>query len=136
MRLKPLNWKIFIEPTPDGEGMDLPETLASIGLTIRRGMSEDEIRRSVASDDVGTVVALGPLCWQRQDLQGNKPPQDWEPWCKVGDKVIYGKHAGKLKQDPASGKWFMLVNDEDIQAVIEPDDFSEVEAQLEELEHV
>lgn len=130
MRLKPLNWKIFVEPIGE-ELQDLPETLAKIGLEIRRGTDEDEIRRTVSSDDIGTVVAIGPLAWQRQDLQGNRPEACWLPWCKVGDTVIFGRHAGKLKRDPDSGKWFMLINDEDIQAVIEPEDFSAVEAELE-----
>ena len=132
MRLKPLNWRVLVEPLPE-DGADVSETLASIGFQIKRGMSEDDIRRAVASDDIGIVAAIGPLAWQRQDLQGKLPQDKWEPWCKVGDKVIFGRHAGKLKQDPEDGKWYMVINDEDIQAVIEPDDFSGVESAIEEL---
>lgn len=132
MRLRPLSWRVIIEPLPE-DGADVSDTLASIGFQIRRGMSEDDIHRAVASDDIGIVRAIGPLAWRRQDLQGRK--ENWSDWCNIGDKVIFARHAGKLKQDPEDGKWYMIINDEDVQCVIEPDDFSSVEDAIEELEH-
>ena len=39
-------------------------------------------------------------------------------WCKVGDKVIFGKYAGKMVENRDTGEEFMVINDDDIQLVI------------------
>ncbi len=130
MRLKPVGWRVYIRMDEAEEGVQISEELKKINFEIRRGIDENEIRRSIASEDIGTVVSIGPLAWMRQDLQGNRGPEQWEQWAQVGDRVVFGRHAGKLVREPTNGEWLMLVNDEDIQSVIEPDNFDSVEAEL------
>jgi co-chaperonin GroES (HSP10) len=57
--------------------------------------------------DIGTVVQIGPTAYK--DFGGA------DNWCKVGDKVSYTRHGGKMLSDPdnAETKWLVL-NDEDI----------------------
>ncbi len=131
MRLKPIGWKVYVRMDDAEEGINVSQELANMGFQIRRGMDEVEIRRAIASEDMGTIVCLGPLCWMRQDLQGARTPDQWEAWAKVGDKIIFGRHAGKLVKDPDTGEWFMMINDEDVQSVIDKPDFTGIEQELE-----
>ena len=58
----------------------------------------------------GTLVAVGHIGWSEFG--------DGQPWAKVGDKVIYGKYAGR-DMTGKDGKKYVLMNCEDILAVIE-----------------
>jgi len=58
----------------------------------------------------GTVVAIGRIGW---DEFGDKTP-----WAKVGDHVTYGKFAGR-DMDGADGNKYVLMNSEDILAVLD-----------------
>ncbi len=134
LNLKPIGWKVFIAMDDAEDATNVSEELSKLGFEIRRGMDENEIRRSIASEDVGTIVAIGPHAWMRSDLQGGLERGQWEQWAKVGDKVIFGRNAGKLVRETSTGEWLMMINDEDIQAVINKPDFSGIEAELDQLE--
>lgn len=69
-------------------------------------------QREKAATVVGYVEAVGKMAWKAFD--GADP--DWEPWCKVGDKVYFAKFAGKFIT--IDDETYIIVNDEDIQAVI------------------
>lgn len=136
MRLKPVGWKVYLRMDDAKTGLEVSKELATMGFEIRRGMDEHEIRRSIASEDIGTIVAIGPLAWRRQDLQGIREQSQWENWVEVGDRVVFGRHAGKLIREPTSGEWLMLVNDEDIQSIILPEDTESLAERVEaEIEH-
>ncbi len=70
---------------------------------------EGQEKREAASVDRATVVAVGATAFK--DFGG-------EPWCKVGDQVFIAKHAGKVVNDPADDEMYLLLNDEDIVAII------------------
>ena len=53
--------------------------------------------------DKGVVVAIGETAWQ--DLGG-------KPWCKVGDKVVWARYAGKPYVD--NDVIYHILNDEDL----------------------
>lgn len=59
-----------------------------------------------AGVDKGTVVAIGTTCWLDPSFGG-------KPWCKVGDKVVWARYAGKPVKD-ADGTEYHLLNDEDV----------------------
>ena len=68
----------------------------------------------------GTVIGVGPMAWKNEvygyGIDG------WAPWCKVGDRVFFARYAGKFirtTDDPKNLEYFIVMNDEDIQAVIE-----------------
>ena len=69
-------------------------------------------QREKASTVVGIVAEIGNMAWRAYD--GDQP--DWKPWAKVGDKVYFAKYAGKFIT--IEDENYIIVNDEDIQAVI------------------
>lgn len=66
---------------------------------------------------VGRVVGIGPTAWY--DFPG-------EPWCKVGDLVMYGKYGGKMVDAPDGNK-YVLINDEDCLAIVSEEDYKDNE---------
>jgi len=66
-----------------------------------------------AAVDTGIVVAIGPNAW--------KLVPDETPWAKVGDKVYFARHAGKVLEDLATKEKFLIINDEDVLCVIKND---------------
>lgn len=75
----------------------------------------DEVQAR-ASQQVGTIIKVGPMSWRAFDR--NDP--NWQPWAKVGDKVIYTKYGGKFVTDPDTKEKYVVLNDEDITVVIDP----------------
>ena len=67
----------------------------------------DNEKRVSASVDKGEVLSIGPSCWP-----------DQEPWCKVGDIIVWAKHAHKLVEDQMTSEELGILNDEDVVAVI------------------
>ena len=58
----------------------------------------------------GTVVALGMNCWKAFD--------DGTPWAQVGDKVFYARNGGWKIKDPDTKQEYVLLNDEDVCAIV------------------
>jgi co-chaperonin GroES (HSP10) len=76
------------------------------GLHIPEGAEKTREQRSV---DRATVVSISDMAWK-----------DWfdgTPWCKVGDRVLIAKYAGKVVKE--GDKEFTLINDEDVLGVLE-----------------
>lgn len=59
-----------------------------------------------AGMDIGTIVDIGEYAW------------NGKPWAKVGDRVIFAKHAGKFVCDPETNEEFLVINDEDVQVIV------------------
>jgi len=72
----------------------------------------EDHQRAKAATNVGKVAQVGQMAWRAYD--GDQP--DWKPWAKVGDKVYFAKFAGKFIK--IEDENYIIVNDEDIQAVI------------------
>lgn len=68
---------------------------------------ETKVSREQAAVDVGTVVSFGPTAFK--DFGVDNP-------VKVGDKIIYAKHAGKAVKDGEED--FVVINDEDIVLIV------------------
>jgi co-chaperonin GroES (HSP10) len=77
-----------------------------MGLVIPNG--DDNLMRRNAVDR-GTIVQVGETAYQ--DFGGKQ-------WCSSGDEVYFSKYAGKYLKDPYTQEEFVLVNDEDVLAVI------------------
>jgi co-chaperonin GroES (HSP10) len=67
--------------------------------------------RELAGQEYGELVGVGPDAWK--DFSGGKP------WAKIGDKVIYSKYGGKFVKEPNCDKKYVVLNDEDILAILE-----------------
>ena len=69
-------------------------------------------RQGIASVDTGTIVAIGPTAWKAYD--------DGSPWAKLGDRIGYGRYAGKIvyHKDYPEDKYVLLA-DGDVQVIYE-----------------
>ncbi len=69
-------------------------------------------RQESTGVDTGTVIQIGPTAYK--DFGGA------DNWCKVGDKVSYTRHGGKMITDPEDAEVkYLVLNDEDIVMVWE-----------------
>ena len=96
---KPTGWRIIVKPE---------SVIKKVG-NIELAVDEKAERRAIT---IGTVVEIGPSAWKAYkgyDVTGD--------WCKVGDRVLFAKYAG-ASLDDGSEDGLVLVNDEDIEAVI------------------
>lgn len=105
----PAGWRILVEPvkikTHTDGGLELPQE------TIR---AQEHLRY------VGTVVAMGELCFKADNF---KPHPNAKPvgFCAVGDMVAFGKFAGQEIITSVDGetKRYRLINDDEVLARIE-----------------
>lgn len=99
MKLKPAGFHIIVKP-------DYEEVTKS-GIVL--AVSD---RSGVAYVDTGVVVAIGPTAWKAYD--------SGEPWAKLGDRVGYGRYAGKIiyHKDNPNDKYVLLA-DGDVQVIYE-----------------
>lgn len=63
--------------------------------------------REAMAQMYGTVIALGSHCFSGEP----------EPWCKVGDKVVFAIYAGQIFKGN-DGKRYRLIRDKEIVAVV------------------
>lgn len=92
---------------------------AKAGIVIPQS---EEKSRAEAGVDRGEVIQIGPDCWKAFHLNSNPADTNFEnfsPWCKVGDKIIFAKYAGKDFTDEQNDIKYVILNDEDVCAVID-----------------
>lgn len=70
----------------------------------------DERGREQAAIDTGVVVAIGATAFR--DFGTESP-------IKVGDSVVFARHAGKIIVDPHDEVQYVALNDEDVVAKIQ-----------------
>lgn len=102
--MKAVGHRLIIRPKP-------LETKTESGIVISYG-DKEKLHKSGVEE--GTVVDIGPMAWKNPDLGYGSP--DWQPWVKIGEKVIYAKYSGKLTTDPETGEDLLVINDTDVQA--------------------
>lgn len=74
----PVGWRILVDPVS-------VKTISEGGILLS---SETQMAERY-QNYIGRVVALGPLCYKHAKFG------DGGPWCKVGDWIAYGQHAGQ-----------------------------------------
>ena len=84
---------------------DEVETKTKSGIITSTGIQV--MREELAQVD-GIVVEMGRTCFSDQP----------EAWCKVGDKIVFGKYSGIIRIGK-DGKTYRIVNDLDVVATIE-----------------
>lgn len=101
MEFKAIGFRVHVKP-------DQTETER---LAKRSGivLADSNDRRSDQNAvDSGVVLAIGPDAWAEYAAT--------EPWCKVGDKIVYARHAGYRVGD--GDDTVLIVNDADVVTVI------------------
>lgn len=77
------------------------------GIQIADHSKEKRLEQNAV--DEGTVVDIGPNCWQAQVGDGT-------PWCKIGDRVVFAKYGGSIRKEGED--IYLILNDEDIIGVV------------------
>ncbi len=96
--IKPVGWRVLILPREILE-------MSSGGIVV---VTEASKEREQMANTTGIVIDLGDECFS------GKP----SPWCKVGDKIIFGKYAGLLYKGK-DGRTYRMINDDDITGVLD-----------------
>jgi len=100
--LKPLGHRVLIKP-------DDVDSKTKSGIIL----IEETTRQERQAQVVGTVIEIGDTCWL--------DTPSGEPWCQVGDRVVFAKYSGMKIWNPVEGKYrddLLIINDLDITALI------------------
>lgn len=111
MKLKPLGWRVLVKPITLEEEAAVSDFMKAAGFKIKAGLDINDERRAKVALEQGIVVAIGPQAFKNKEW-------DFEVPVKIGDKVWFGKYAGKLVPDPEDNQEYMLLLDEDLQCLI------------------
>ena len=109
---QPTGWRILILPF---KGKKKTEG----GVII----PDQAVEREALATVCGYVLKVGPLAYKDYAKFGDPtdPDKNWEPWCKQGDWVIFGRYAGSRFK--IEGGEVRLLNDDEILATInDPED--------------
>jgi co-chaperonin GroES (HSP10) len=96
----------------DTEAVKTKKALQKSGLEVPDWVQKDidkQALRENASMDKGVVVAIGETAFK--DYGISSP-------VKVGDYIVYSKFGGKDVTDPETNKIYVVINDEDVVAIL------------------
>lgn len=116
VKVIPCGHKVLIRPDVLDEEHQVKDS--DIKIVIVR----QDKRAHEAAQIIGTIISYGPEAWRAfRVIKENGEWQDGKPWVKPGDRVYYSKFAGH-HIEPNEGEVLVLINDEDINAVIVEED--------------
>lgn len=106
-------WRVLVRPVPIAKktksGLILPD---------------ETIDHKELLTTAGRVLAMGPLCYTRSDMLKREYDADFgivpeviDPWCSVGDYVLYARFAGA--KFSYGGVKMLMLNDDEILAVLD-----------------
>jgi co-chaperonin GroES (HSP10) len=112
--IKVILHRILIErETPeDTDAIHTQKEMKRLGIVAPRSVEEEldkKAKREAASMDKGVVIALGETAFRDYGI---------ECPIKVGDYITYAKFGGKDVIDPENGKTYVVINDEDVVAIL------------------
>lgn len=102
MAIQPVTFRIVVKPFDVQETDPTFKNAKAAGIELPRGM---EMKREQQAVDRGTVVSFGPVAFAAY----NTPNP-----LKVGDEIVYARHAGKEVEDIYTKEKFVVINDEDV----------------------
>lgn len=87
---------------------DQVEEVTKGGIVV---MTQEQSVKEQMGQIEGTVIAIGESCWKEFK----------NPWCKVGDRVIFSKYGGLIYDGKQTddGKTYRIISDLDVVAVKE-----------------
>lgn len=96
----------------DTDAVKTKKDLQRMGLAVPRDVQDNidkQALRENASMDKGTVVAIGETAFKDYGI---------ECPVKAGDYICFAKFGGKEVTDPENGKVYVVINDEDLVAIL------------------
>lgn len=103
--IEPVIHRILVEQYDIKKHDPAFEAAARMGLTIA-GKEADREQQAV---DKGVVISFGPTVFR--DFGGENP-------LAVGDEIVFARHSGKAVEDPETKKKYVVINDEDVVAIL------------------
>lgn len=103
----PVTHRILVKPVQIQEKDETFKRAKQSGIIIPE--ESKEMKREQQGVDEGTVLAFGPTVFQ--DFGTENP-------LKVGDTILYARHAGKAVKDPDDGEDYLVLNDEDVVCIL------------------
>lgn len=96
-------WRILVRPVKIEK-----TSKGGIILAQETGKAQEYLRYT------GEVISMGPLCYKHEKFAGAGP------WCKVGDKIAFGRHTGQevYVSDGDDVERYRLINDDEVMGVI------------------
>lgn len=110
MAIKPVLHRILVKPDAIEDKDPAFKSARDTGIIIHR----DERTREQAAVDSGTVLDIGETAFSA--FMNEKPGASFP--VKVGDTIVYARYAGKTVKDPDDNKDYVLLNDEDVVAIV------------------
>jgi len=114
--MKPVGYRVWIKPEYENEH-------SVEGTDIKLILAESD-RTGIAAVTVGWVIGVGPTAFmfdREAARTGQRSPLN-EPWCKVGDKVLYSKYGGRVIVDPKTDEKTIVINDQEIIMVLDDEE--------------
>lgn len=102
--IRPFGHRVVVKPVAIEDHDDTFKKAKQAGIVFM----EQDIRAEQSAVDKGYVISIGPTAFK--DFGG-------DPWCKVGDLVVYARHAGKRLVDGDTN--YLVLNDEDLVCGVE-----------------
>ena len=104
--LKVVGHRVLVRPVTVEEVDETFAKAKSAGIVLIEN-EDDALRKNAV--DRGIVIGIGSTAYK--DFGG-------EPWCIIGDEVVFSRYAGKVITDPETKEKFTCLNDEDVVCVI------------------
>ncbi len=107
--IKPCGHRLVVKPYKQEQVDEILKKATESGFLKDFQIVNTNKDREDASVDKGVVESIGPTAWK--DFGS-------DPWCAVGDVILFAKFAGKVVQDPDTKENVFILNDEDVVAVV------------------
>lgn len=104
--IKAVGHRILVKPYKQIDVDPIKKQHAEFLATLTIAGNEN-LKREDQSVDKGIVLQVGNTAWLEF---GNG-----EPWCKIGDEIIFAKFGGKFITE--DGTDYVILNDEDVVAI-------------------
>lgn len=98
---------------------DEVETMSEGGIFL---VLDEKLERS--GQQFGIVVDIGEDCWAGRSNAGTLV--EGKQWCKIGDRILFSKHAGRFVYDPKTKDELLIMNDDDVLAVVKDEEEEDV----------
>jgi len=105
----PCGHRLVVKPFKQEEVDEILKKATESGFLAKFQIVNENKEREDASVDQGVVLSIGPTAWH--DFNSL-------PWCGVGDTILFAKFAGKFVKDPETNENVVILNDEDVIAVV------------------
>lgn len=113
--IQPLGYRILVKP----DKLEKEHQVEGTDITLEIVHHDERLWENAQIK--GTVLAVGEKAYKPFSRN-----YDGQPWVRVGDRIFYARHAGKFIEDPVTEERLLLLNDDDVTAVMR-DEVKEVE---------